>query len=149
MSLQDRLRDDLKVSLKQRDKGRVSIIRVLLAECHNEEIARQRALDDGGAIEVLGREARRRKESIDAFRAGKRPDLVAEEEAALSVIKEYLPEQMTRDELVAVAREVVVEVGATGPRDMGRVMSQLMPKVKGKASGKDVNDIVVGLLAGL
>jgi uncharacterized protein YqeY len=149
MSLQDRLRDDLKVSLKQRDKGRVSIIRVLLAECHNEEIARQRALDDGGAIEVLGREARRRKESIDAFRAGKRPDLVAEEEAALSVIKEYLPAQMTRDELVAVAREVVVEVGATGPRDMGRVMSQLMPKVKGKASGKDVNDIVVGLLAGL
>jgi uncharacterized protein YqeY len=149
MSLQDRLRDDLKVSLKQRDKGRVSIIRVLLAECHNEEIARQRALDDGGAIEVLGREARRRKESIDAFRAGKRPDLVAEEEAALSVIKEYLPEQMTRDEVVAVAREVVVEVGATGPRDMGRVMSQLMPKVKGKASGKDVNDIVVGLLAGL
>ena len=149
MSLQDRLRDDLKVALKQRDKGRVSIVRVLLAECHNEEIARQRALDDEGAIEVLGREARRRKESIDAFRAGKRPDLVAEEEAALSVITEYLPEPMTRDEIVAVAREVAVEVGAAGPRDMGKVMSQLMPKVKGKASGKDVNEVVVELLAGL
>ena len=139
----------MKVALKQRDSSRLSIIRVLLAECHNEEIARQRALDDSGIIEVLSREARRRKESIEAFQAGNRPDLVAEEEAALAVITGYLPEPMSRDEIVAVVRDVVVEVGATGPGDKGRVMSQLMPKVKGKASGKDVNDIVVELLAGL
>jgi len=149
MSLQDRLREDLKVALKQRDTGRLSIVRVLLAECKNAEIAKQCALDDSGVVEVLGREARRRKESIDAFRAGNRPDLVVEEEAALAVITGYLPEQMSRDELVAVVREVVAEVQPTGPGDKGRVMSQLMPKVKGKASGKDVNDIVVELLAGL
>ncbi len=149
MSLQDRLREDLKVALKQRDTGRLSIVRVLLAECKNAEIAKQCALDDSGVIDVLAREARRRKESIDAFRAGNRPDLVVEEEAALGVITGYLPEQMSRDELVAVVREVVAEVQPTGPGDKGRVMSQLMPKVKGKASGKDVNDIVVELLAGL
>lgn len=139
----------MKVALKQRDLSRLSILRVLLAECHNAEIAKQRALDDSGVVEVLTREARRRQESIEAFRAGNRPDLVAEEEAALSVITGYLPEQMSRDELVAVVREVVAEVQPAGPGDKGRVMSQLMPKVKGKASGKDVNDIVVELLAGL
>ena len=147
MSLQDRFRDDLKVALKQRDSCRLSIVRILIAECRNEEKAKMHALDDAGVIDVLSREARKRKESIDAFGAGGRPDLVTEEEAALAIITEYLPEQMGREELVAVAREAVAAVGATGPRDKGRVMSQLMPKVKGKASGKDVGDVVTELLA--
>ena len=107
------------------------------------------ALDDTGVIEVLSREAKKRKESIDAFRAGERPDLIGDEEAALAIITEYLPEQMTRDALVDVAREVIVATEAAGPKDKGRVMSQLMPKVKGKASGKDVNEVVIELLAGL
>ncbi|MBN1857055.1 MAG: GatB/YqeY domain-containing protein [Dehalococcoidia bacterium] len=149
MSLQDTLRADLKVALKQGDKCRLSIVRILLAECRNEEKARMHALDDDGVIDVLSREARKRKESIEAFRAGNRPDLVAEEEAALAIITPYLPEQMGRDELIVVAREAVTASGATGPKDRGRVMSQLMPKVKGKASGKDVNEVVTELLAEL
>jgi len=149
MSLQDRLRDDLKLALKSKDECKLSVVRVLLAECKNEEKARMHALDDAEVIEVIGREAKRRKESIEAFQAGNRPDLVASEEAALKVITIYLPEQMGRDEVVAVVREVVEATGAAGPKDKGRVMSQLMPKVKGKADGKMVNEIVTEMLGNL
>ena len=149
MSLQDRLRDDLKLALKSKDECKLSVVRVLLAECKNEEKARMHLLDDGEVIEVIGREAKRRKESIEAFRAGGRADLVANEEAALKIITAYLPEQMSRDEVVTVVREVVEATGAAGPKDKGRVMSQLMPKVKGRADGKMVNEIVTELLANL
>jgi uncharacterized protein YqeY len=149
MSLQDRLRDDLKLALKSKDVCKLSVVRVLLAECKNEEKARMHLLDDGEVVDVIGREAKRRKESIEAFQAGKRPDLVANEEAALKIITTYLPEQMSRDEVLAVVREVVGATQAAGPKDKGRVMSQLMPMVKGKADGKMVNEIVTELLGSL
>ena len=149
MSLQDRLRDDLKLALKSKDACKLSVVRVLLAECKNEEKARMHVLDDVEVVETIGREAKRRKESIEAFQAGNRPDLVANEEAALKIITTYLPEQMSRDEVVAVVREVVEAAGAAGPKDKGRVMSQLMPRVKGKADGKMVNEIVTELLGNL
>ena len=149
MGLQDRLRDDLKLALKAKDECKLSVVRVLLAECKNEEKARMHLLDDAEVVDVIGREAKRRKESIDAFRAGNRQDLVDNEEAALAIITTYLPEQMSRGEVVAVVREVVETTGASGPKDKGRVMSQLMPRVKGRADGKMVNDIVTELLASL
>ncbi len=149
MGLQEKLRDDLKVALRQQDACRLSIIRVLLAECRNEEKARMHALNEGEVIEVLSREAKRRNESIDAFRSGNRPDLVAEQEAALAVVKEYLPAQLGRDEIDVLAKEAIAAVGATGIKDKGKVMSHLMPSVKGKADGKDVNEIVTGLLSAM
>ena len=149
MGLQDTLRDDLKVALRQREAVRLLIIRVLLAECRNEEKARMHALDEAETIDVLAREARRRNESIDAFRAGNRPDLVAEQEAALAIIKLYLPAPMGQDEVVALAKEAIATVGATSLKDKGKVMSHLMPAVKGKADGKMVNEVVTGLLSSL
>jgi uncharacterized protein len=149
MGLQDKLREDLKLALRQQDACRLSIIRVMLAECRNEEKAKMHALDEGEVIDVLGREARRRNESIEAFRAGNRPDLVEEQEAALAVIREYLPAQMSRDELEKLVREAVAAVGATGMKDKGKVMQHLMPMVKGKAEGKDVNELVTGLLSSM
>ncbi len=149
MGLQERLRDDLKVALRQKDSCRLSILRVLLAECRNEEKARMRALDEAEIIEVLSREVKRRGESIEAFRSGVRPDLLTGEEAALAVIKEYLPAQMSRDEILQAAREAVASVGATDPKDKGKVMSHLMPAVKGKAEGKEVNEVVTELLSSL
>jgi len=147
MALQERLREDLKVALRGHDACRVSIIRVLLAECRNEEKARMKPLDDAAVIDVLSREAKRRKESIEAFNAGKRSDLVAQEEAALAVVQEYLPEQMGREELVKVVREAIDVTGAQSPKDRGKVMARVMPQVKGRASGKDVGEIVGELLA--
>jgi uncharacterized protein YqeY len=149
MGLQDKLRDDLKLALRQREAGRLLIIRVLLAECRNEEKARMHLLDEAETIEVLGREARRRNESIDAFRAGHRPDLVSEQEAALAIIKEYLPAPMSHDEVMALAKAAIASVGASSLKDKGKVMSHLMPAVRGKADGKDVNEIVTGLLSAM
>jgi len=147
MALQERLREDLKLALRQQDACRLLILRVLLAECRNEEKALMHApLTEAETIDVLSREARRRNESIEAFRAGQRPDLVQEQEAALAIVKEYLPPPMNREELIAVASQVVAAVGASGIKDKGKVMSQLMPLVKGKAEGKDVNEVVTTLL---
>ncbi len=149
MSLQDSLREDLKLALRQKDTARLSILRVLLAECKNEEKARLRALDEGEVLEVFSREAKRRAESIEAFGTGSRPDLVSQEEAALAIIKEYLPTPMSHDEIVQAAHDAIIAVDATGPKDKGRVMSHLMPTVKGKADGKEVNQVVTELLTSL
>ena len=98
-------------------------------------------------LDVITREVKRRRESIEAFKQGNRSDLVAQEEAELDVLMNYLPEQISRAEIIAVAQKVVDAVGAKGPSDKGKVMSQLMPQLKGKADGKEVSDIVSELLA--
>jgi uncharacterized protein YqeY len=147
MGLQEKLREDLKLALRKQDACRLSIIRVLLDECRNAEKAKMHALDEGEVIDVLSREARQRNESIEAFRAGNRADLVQEQESALAIIREYLPAPMSRDDLLALAKEAVASVGASTIKDKGKVMSHLMPLVKGKAEGKDVNEVVTGLLS--
>jgi hypothetical protein len=112
----------------------------------NAEIAQQKPLDDTGIIGVIEKEAKMRRESIEAFEKGNRPDLVANEKAELSVLMEYLPEQMSHEEIVIAARKVIDELGATGPKDKGKVMSQLMPQLKGRAQGQEVSEVVSGLL---
>ncbi len=148
MALKDSIREALADALKQQRKAEVSALRLLLAEIRNVEIAEQRPADDNKVIEVIGREVKRRRESIEAFRKGNRNDLVKQEEAELAVLMSYLPKQMSREEIVAAAREVVEAMGAKGPSDKGKVMSQLMPKLKGKADGREVSEIVTELLGG-
>jgi len=149
MALKDRIQQALKEALRQQRTTELSTLRLLLSEIKNAEIAAQKPADDEKVLEVIAREAKRRRESIDAFRRGNREDLVAREEAELAILMTYLPEQMTRDQIVEAARQVVEEVGARGPGDKGRVMSQLMPRLKGKADGKQVSDVVVELLAAI
>ena len=105
-------------------------------------------MGDDGVIQVLSREAKRRRESIDAFQKGNRPDLVEREEAELALISSYLPQQLSAEEITEIARSVIGETGAGGPGDRGKVMGRLMPQVKGKADGKLVSQIVGELLAG-
>jgi len=123
-----------------------SVIRLTIAAMNNAEIARQTALEDADILGVIAKEVRQRKESIEAFKLGKRQDLVAQEEAEMAVLQEYLPQQMTREEIMAEARKVIAEVGAEGIRDKGKVMPQLMAKLKGKADGRVINEIVTELL---
>ena len=149
MGLQDKLRDDLKVALKQRDAVRLLIIRVLLAECRNEEKARMHLLDEAETIDVLGREARRRNETVDAFRAGNRRTLFEEQEAVWLSSKSISPHPMSHDDVVMLAKQAIANVGAVGLKDKGKVMSHLMPSVRGKADGKDVNEVVTGLLSAM
>jgi uncharacterized protein YqeY len=148
MALAEKIRTDLEQSLRKNDKLRVSVLRLVLSSLHNAEIAQQKKLDDAGVLTVLDKEAKMRRESIEAFEKGNRPDLVDKEKAELAILLEYLPEQMTRDQIAAAARKVISEVGASSPKDRGKVMSQLMPQLRGKAQGQEVSEVVNELLSG-
>jgi uncharacterized protein YqeY len=147
MSLAQKIRTDLEQSLRKNDKLRCSVMRLVLAGIRNAEIAQQKTLDDDGILIVIDKEAKMRRESIEAFEKGNRPDLVAKEKAELAILLEYLPEQMTREQIVAAARKVISELGAASPKDKGKVMSQLMPQLRGKAQGQEVSEVVTELLS--
>jgi uncharacterized protein YqeY len=149
MALKDKIQEALKGALKGQRRVEVSTLRLLLSEIKYAEIAQQKPADDNKVLDVIAKEIRRRRESIEAFKKGNRNDLVAQEEAELAILMSYLPKQMSREEIIAVARQVVDAVGAKGPGDKGKVMSQLMPQVKGKADGKEVSEIVSELLAAI
>ncbi|UCD21863.1 MAG: GatB/YqeY domain-containing protein [Chloroflexota bacterium] len=146
MTLKDNIQESLKRALKQQQKIEVATLRLLLSEIKNAEIAQQKPADDSKVLDVITREVKRRRESIEAFKQGNRGDLVAQEEAELAILMSYLPEQMSREEIIATARQVIDTVGAQGLSDKGKVMSQLMPQLKGKADGKEISDIVTELL---
>jgi len=147
MTLVKKIRTDLEQSLRRRDTRRCSVLRMVLASMRNAEIAQQKDLDDSGILVVIDKEAKMRRESIEAFEKGNRPDLVANEKAELAILLEYLPEQMSREEIIAAARKVISELGATTPKDKGKVMSQLMPQLRGRAQGQEVSDVVSELLS--
>jgi len=148
MALAEKIRSDLEQSIRKKDQLRCSVLRLLLSSLHNAEIAQQKTLDDDGILIVTDKEAKMRRESIEAFEKGNRPDLVAKEKAEMAILLEYLPEQMTRDQIVAAASKVISELGASSVKDRGMVMSQLMPQPRGKAQGQEVSEVVNQLLSG-
>ena len=135
--------------MRKGDVLRRSVIRLLRSEIHNEEIAKRARLEDDGIIGVLSRQAQQRRESIEAFEQGNRQDLVEKEKAELGIILEYLPQQMSREEISVLVRQAIQETGATGRSDMGKVMGRVMPQVKGRAEGREINAIASDLLKGL
>jgi len=146
--LQEKLVADLKGAMKSGDKTRLEVIRLLRASIKNAEIKQQKSLEDPDILGVIAKEAKQRRESIAEFAKGNRQDLVDKEEAELAILLEYLPQQISREEIVAAARQVIEEVGARGPGDKGKVMQKLMPQLKGKAEGRDINETVTELLGG-
>ena len=110
------------------------------------EIAKQAELEDADIITVIAREIKQRNESIEAYKAGNRPNLVTQEEAELVVLLSYMPKQVSREEVVAVAQRIIAEVGARGPGDKGKVMPKIIGELKGKADGKEINTVVTELL---
>ncbi len=149
MAVRDQLNQDLHAALRAADEPRKTAIRTLLAAIHNAEIEAGGSIDDAAVAAILSREARQRRESIAEFRKGGRDDLVAKEEADLDFVATYLPDQMTRDAIETAARAVIDRVGAKGPADRGRVMAAIMPELRGKADGGEINAVVSELLAGL
>lgn len=145
-NLKEKLEADLWQAMKDRDNVKRSVLRLLLAAIQNAEIAKRGSLDNPDVLGIVAREVKQRNESIEAFKQGDRQDLVAQEEAEMAVLKEYLPRQLSREEVIIEARQVIEEVGAQGPRDKGKVMSRLMAQLKGKADGREINEIVTELL---
>ncbi len=144
--LKQKLTDDLKQAMRSGDNLKRSTIRLLMSAINNAEIARQATLEDADILGIIAREVRQRHESIEAFKQGNRPDLVTQEETELAVLQQYLPPQMTREEIVEAARRVIAEVGAEGPGDKGKVMPKLIPQLKGRADGREINAVVSELL---
>ena len=145
-ALKQKINDDLKQAMKSGDTVKRSALRMLLAATSNAEIARRATLEDSDILGIIAKEVKQHAESIEAFKQGNRPDLVAQEEAEMAILKEYLPQQMTREEIIEVARQVIKEVGAQGPADKGKVMPEIIPQLKGRADGREINAVVTELL---
>lgn len=145
--LKQKLANDLKQAMRSRDDVRRDVIRFTMAAIGNVEIAKQTKLTDPDVLDVISKEIKKRHESIELFKKGNRQDLVDKEEAEIAVLQVYLPKQLTREEIAEEARQVIKEVGAQSPSDKGKVMSMLVPMLKGKADGRDINAVVTELLA--
>lgn len=141
-----KLSDDLKQAMKSGDTVKRSVLRFVMSSIHNAEIAKQSDLDNSDILGVISKEVKQRQESIEAFKQGNRADLVEKEEKELAIIQAYLPEQLSREEIVTAAQQIISKVGAQGPPDKGKVMKELMPAMKGKADGKVINEVVSELL---
>ncbi len=146
ISLKERLDGDLKDAMRNKDSIRRTVLRTIISEIRNAEIAKQEALNDEGVLVVMTKQAQQRRDSIEAFKVASRSDLVESESAELKIISGYLPEQLSEDEIEVVITEVISQVEAKGSSDMGKVMKEVMQRVRGRADGKMVSAIVTSRL---
>ncbi len=148
MALKDQLEADQKAAMKGKDAVKLSVVRLLKSAIKYREIELAKTLDDTEVQGVIASEIKRRRDSVEQYRAGNRPDLADHEEAEIRVLQGWLPAQLTLDELRAKVDEVVRRLGASGPREMGAVMKALQPEVQGRAEGKTVAELVKARLGG-
>lgn len=147
MSLSERLNEDMKQAMKSQDKFKLSVIRMVRSAIKNIEIDQRKTLDDNEVLEILSREIKQRKDSLQEFGKAGRDDLTENLQAEIAILMEYLPQQLTEEEVKAIVQQTIQEVGASSKADMGKLMGALMPKVKGLADGKVVNQFVQQLLS--
>ena len=147
MTIAEQLTEDMKSSMKAQDADRTGVLRLLRGSLKNEEIKVGHGLSDDEALKVLQREAKQRRDSVEAYQAAGRTDLAEREEAELTVIKSYLPEVMSEDELAKVVDEVVAEIGATDAKQMGAVIGAVLKRVGARADGGAVSKLVREKLA--
>lgn len=156
VGLKEQLSADLKDAMRAGDAVRRDVLRSLLTAINNAEIARvdvkredatRQALAENEVLNVVQKQAKQRRESIEEYRKGGRADLVSREEAELAIISGYLPRQMSRDEVATAVREVIAETGASGPGDKAKVMPVAIGRLKGQADGRLINEVVTELLA--
>lgn len=147
MTLQDRIESAMRDSMRARDERRTQTLRMAMSAAHNREIELGKALTDEDYVDILGKQVKQRRESIEAFRAGGREAMAANEEAEAAILAEFLPEPLSAEELESLVRAAIVESGASSPADLGRVMGKVVPQTKGRADGKVVSDLVRQLLS--
>lgn len=146
MSTYQKILDDLKAAMKQKDQHRLDVLRSLKSAIFEKEVSERKdgkaELSEDDVVNVIMKAAKQRKDSIEQYNEAGRTDLADNEEKELQIIESYLPEMMSEDEITSIVEEAINNTGASGPQDMGKVMGQVMPKVKGKADGSVVNRIV-------
>ncbi len=147
MSLRERIQDDTTAAMRSGDVLRRDVLRMASSAAYNLEKDQQRELSEDQLIGVLTREVKQRRESVEAYRAGGREDLASREEAEIAILKEYLPEPLTDEQLDALVGEGIAATGSATPRDLGKVMGWLAPRTRGRADGKIVSAKVAAALA--
>jgi uncharacterized protein YqeY len=147
MALREKLDEDLKSAMRAKDSLRMNTVRGLKSAIKYREIELMKPLDDAGILGVIATEIKRRRDSVEQYRAGNRPDLADKEDAEIKILQEFLPQQLTAAEVEAKVIEAIAKVGAQGPKDMGAVMKALLPDVQGRADGKVVSELVKQRLA--
>jgi uncharacterized protein YqeY len=147
MTLQQRIESAMRDAMRAHDQRRTLTLRMAMAAIQNRRIELRRDLSDEDVAEVLHKQAKQRRESLEIFRDAGRESMAQNEEAELAVIEEFLPEQLPADELERIVRDAIAETGASSPADMGRVMGRVAPATKGRADGRAVSELVRRLLA--
>ena len=147
MSLKERLADDLKSAMKNKDVIRKNVVQMVRAAVLQVEKDNKVTLDDEGVLDVIAKQMKQRRDSLPDYEKSGRDDLIAELKAEMDVLTEYLPKQMTREEIYAVVEEAVKATGASSMKDMGKIMAAVMPKPKGRADGRVINEIAKELLS--
>ena len=149
MTLRERLDGEMKAAMRAKADLRLQVIRGLKSAVKYREVEGEKAvvLDEPGILQVIGSEIKKRRDSVEQFRAGGREELARKEEAEIAVLQEFLPAQLSAAELAGKVDEVIARVGAKGPKDMGAVMKALLPEVQGRADGKAVSELVKHKLA--
>ncbi len=148
MSLKKKIMEDMKEAMKAKDMLKVSVLRLLNSEIKNKEIDKKGELSDDEILAVIQKAVKQRKEAIEQYEKADRSDLAEKEKKELEILESYLPKPLSEGELNALIDEVIKEVGATSVKDMGKVMQAIMPKVRGRADGKLVNQLVRKRLSG-
>lgn len=142
MELKKKIQEDLKNALKEKNVLKRSVLGMLQAAIHNTEIDKKRALKKDEVIDVISKEAKKRKEAVLAYKKGGREDLGVSEKKELEILEDYLPEKASPEELLGIIKEIIKKTGAKSERDFGRVMGSLMTRMKGRADGSEISKLV-------
>ena len=147
MSIKDKLKDDLKTAMLEKDTTRKNVVQLIKAGVLQVEKDKKITLDDEGVLDVIAKQLKQRRDSLPDYEKSGRDDLIAQLKREMDLLMEYLPAQLTHDELVEIVKDAIEETGASQIKDMGKIMAVVMPKTKGRADGKEINAIARELLA--
>ncbi|MGI8871085.1 MAG: GatB/YqeY domain-containing protein [Candidatus Limnocylindria bacterium] len=147
MTLMQRIEAAMREAMKARDERRTQTLRMAIAAAQNRRIELRRDLTDDDVVEIVGKQVKQRRESEELFRTGARPELAEREAAEAAILGEFLPEPLAADEIERLVRAAIVDTGAVGPADLGRVMGRVAPQVRGRADGRALSELVRTLLS--
>ena len=147
MTIKDKLKDDLKAAMLEKDTIRKNVVQLIKAGVLQVEKDKKITLDDEGVLDVIAKQLKQRRDSLPDYEKSGRDDLIAQLKREMELLMEYLPQQLTRDELVEIVKDAIAETGASEIKDMGKIMAAVVPKTKGRADGKEINAIARELLS--
>ena len=147
MAIKDKLKDDLKTAMVEKDAVRKNVVQLIKAGVLQVEKDKKNTLDDEGVLDVIAKQLKQRRDSLPDYEKSGRDDLIAQLKREMELLMEYLPAQLTHDELVEIVKEAIAQTGASEIKDMGKIMAAVLPKTKGRADGKEINAIARELLS--